>query len=223
MSQQLRTSTPIQLTFFQARLAKSEARAQELQSLVYAGTRHPDAKMVRTTRWKYCYYHDGYAELYDIAADPHERTNLAGRAEMRDVEFNLRTRILNWLINSSEPDQIAEGLAKFSNDSAHNPGRLNLYRINGATVVLDFAHNEDGLRHLIDFASPDVGPNGRLIAIIGTAGDRTDSSLFELGRMAAERADVVIAKGTEHYLRGRSPDDLMSRYRSGAEAGGARN
>jgi hypothetical protein len=27
---------------------------------------------------------------------------------MRDVEFDLRTRILNWLINSSEPDQIAD-------------------------------------------------------------------------------------------------------------------
>jgi arylsulfatase A-like enzyme len=73
-----------------------------------AGTRHPDAKMVRTSRWKYCYYPDGYAELYDILKDPEERTDLAGQAELRDVEFDLRTRILNWLINSSEPDQIAD-------------------------------------------------------------------------------------------------------------------
>jgi arylsulfatase A-like enzyme len=73
-----------------------------------AGTRHPDAKMVRTTRWKYCYYPDGYAELYDIEADPNERTNLAGQAAMRDVEFDLRTRLLNWLINSTEADQIAD-------------------------------------------------------------------------------------------------------------------
>jgi arylsulfatase A-like enzyme len=73
-----------------------------------AGTRHPDAKMVRTTRWKYCYYPDGYAELYDVQADPLERTNLAGRPEMRDVEFDLRTRLLNWMINSMETDQIAD-------------------------------------------------------------------------------------------------------------------
>ena len=71
-----------------------------------AGTRHPDAKMVRTARWKYCYYPDGYAELYDVQADPHERTNLAGRADMREVEFDLRTRLLNWMINSTETDQI---------------------------------------------------------------------------------------------------------------------
>jgi arylsulfatase A-like enzyme len=71
-----------------------------------AGIRHPDAKMVRTTRWKYCYYPDGYAELYDMQKDPGERTNLAGRPELRDVEFDLRTRLLDWLINSTEADQI---------------------------------------------------------------------------------------------------------------------
>ena len=73
-----------------------------------AGMRHPDAKMVRTTRWKYCYYPDGYAELYDVRADPHECANLAGRTEMRDLEFDLRTRLLNWMINSTEADQIAD-------------------------------------------------------------------------------------------------------------------
>jgi arylsulfatase A-like enzyme len=71
-----------------------------------AGIRHPDAKMVRTDRWKYCYYPDGYAELYDVKADPRERTNLAGRAEFHEVEFDLRTRLLNWMINSTETDQI---------------------------------------------------------------------------------------------------------------------
>jgi arylsulfatase A-like enzyme len=72
-----------------------------------AGIPHPDAKMVRTDRWKYCYYGDGDAELYDLKADPNERTNLAGRPETRDVEYEMRTRILNWLIRSPETDQIA--------------------------------------------------------------------------------------------------------------------
>ena len=71
------------------------------------GIRHPDAKMARTDRWKYCYYADGGSELYDIQADPHELTNLAGREEVRAVEENLRTRLLNWLIQSTETDEIA--------------------------------------------------------------------------------------------------------------------
>lgn len=71
------------------------------------GIRHPDAKMVRTARWKYCYYPNGGAELYDLTADPKEETNLAGRPETHAVEEEMRTRILNWLINSTETDQIA--------------------------------------------------------------------------------------------------------------------
>jgi arylsulfatase A-like enzyme len=71
------------------------------------GIRHPDAKMVRTDRWKYCYYPEGYAELYDEKADPGERVNLAGRPESHAIEEDLRTRILNWLIDSAETDEIA--------------------------------------------------------------------------------------------------------------------
>ena len=71
------------------------------------GIRHPDAKMVRTTRWKYCYYPDGYAELYDLQSDPKESTNLAGHPEMSATEGELRTRLLNWLIDSNETDEIA--------------------------------------------------------------------------------------------------------------------
>ncbi len=72
------------------------------------GIRHPDAKMVRTDRWKYSYYVDEGAELYDLRADPLELNNLAGREETRAVENDLRTRLLNWLIESPETDQIAE-------------------------------------------------------------------------------------------------------------------
>jgi arylsulfatase len=71
------------------------------------GIRHPDAKMVRTDRWKYNYYPDGYSELYDLQSDPGENTNLTGRPEHHALEEEMRTRLLNWLIDSAETDQIA--------------------------------------------------------------------------------------------------------------------
>ena len=71
------------------------------------GIRHPDAKMVRTDRWKYCYYVGEGAELFDLKADPQERHNLSGQPEVRAVEEDLRQRILDWLIGSTETDQIA--------------------------------------------------------------------------------------------------------------------
>jgi arylsulfatase A-like enzyme len=71
------------------------------------GIRHPDAKMVRTRRWKYNYYPEGFAELYDLEEDPHELHNLAGDPNRRAVESELKGRILDWLINATETDQIA--------------------------------------------------------------------------------------------------------------------
>lgn len=112
--------------------------------------------------------------------------------------------------------QIREGLRTFRNDPDHNPGRLNVYECKGVTVILDFAHNEAGLKHLVEFGRGDKSPTGRLITIIGTAGDRTDDSLFEIGRIAAEESDLVIAKGTTKYLRGRELQNLMDQYRAGA-------
>lgn len=70
-------------------------------------TRHPDAKMVRTRRWKYVYYPDGFAELYDLQADPQEMTNLADDAAHRERTFEMKDRLLHWLATADEADQIA--------------------------------------------------------------------------------------------------------------------
>ena len=113
--------------------------------------------------------------------------------------------------------QIRAGLHSFRNDASGNLGRLNIYKCSGATIILDFAHNEAGIRHLVAFGQAELKPGGRLISLIGTAGDRTDHSLREIGRIAASASDVVIAHGTVKYLRGRTPDELMGHYRAGAE------
>ncbi len=71
------------------------------------GILHPDAKMVRTDRWKYNHY-PGYAgELYDLENDPHEEVNLVAQARCRSVLEEMKGRILEWLITAGEADQIA--------------------------------------------------------------------------------------------------------------------
>lgn len=71
------------------------------------GIRHPDAKMVRTERWKYNYYPEHGEELYDLQEDPHERHNLAGDPARKPILDDLRVQLLNWLITADEVDQIA--------------------------------------------------------------------------------------------------------------------
>ena len=71
------------------------------------GIRHPDAKMVRTSRWKYNYYPEGYAELYDLQNDPHEEHNLAGDPAHKATVEEMQQRLLQWLTTADEADQIA--------------------------------------------------------------------------------------------------------------------
>lgn len=115
-------------------------------------------------------------------------------------------------------EQIRDGICSFQSDTGHNPGRLNLFNVNGVLVVIDYAHNESGLFALIAFARTLMSNSGRLITIVGTAGDRKDESLIALGRIAAEQSDYVIAKGTQRYLRGRQFDELLQLYIAGIES-----
>ena len=111
---------------------------------------------------------------------------------------------------------IREGLATFGTERDHNPGRLNVFDMGHYTVVLDYAHNQAGLERLLAFGRELGQGRGRLIAVIGSAGDRDPTLLRALGRIGAEKSDHVIAKGTERYLRGIERDELLRLYREGA-------
>jgi 5'(3')-deoxyribonucleotidase len=72
-----------------------------------AGIRHPDAKMVRTARWKLNHYPGNGGELYDQQNDPGEFRNLYADPAHRNIVQELRGRLLDWLITADENDQIA--------------------------------------------------------------------------------------------------------------------
>lgn len=71
------------------------------------GIRHPDAKMIRTARWKLNYYPGNAGELYDLAEDPGETRNLYASPAHAAVAAEMKDRLLEWLITSDETDQIA--------------------------------------------------------------------------------------------------------------------
>lgn len=112
-------------------------------------------------------------------------------------------------------DQVAAGLRSFRNSPDQNLGRMNLFAVDGATVVLDFAHNSSGLAHLMAFAKALRAENGQIIAIVGTAGDREASVLREIGRIAASESSLIIIKETEKYLRGRTNQEMIDLFNEG--------
>ena len=126
------------------------------------------------------------------------------------------------------PDAIAVGLRSFSQDSAANPGRLNLYERDGVLALVDFAHNEAGLVGLLEVCrSLAAAPGrqvrgrarGRVRLAVGTGGDRTDEILHNLGVLAGGADDVVICE-KHHYLRGRDQEVMNAILRAGIAEGG---
>jgi len=57
----------------------------------------PPSRMIRTPEWKYIYTHGEIPQLYDVAKDPGEKTNLAADAAYRAIGAALEKRVLeNW-------------------------------------------------------------------------------------------------------------------------------
>jgi cyanophycin synthetase len=107
------------------------------------------------------------------------------------------------------PATIAGVFEKFGASVKDNPGRMMRFDVHGVTVLVDYAHNPDGLRGFLTVAQHLRGGKGRLGLILGHAGNRLDSDLEELARVAAEfHPALVLVKETEKHLRGREPGEI---------------
>ncbi|MEX1157436.1 MAG: Mur ligase family protein [Thermomicrobiales bacterium] len=113
------------------------------------------------------------------------------------------------------PEQIVDGLLTFRSDMRSNAGRLNVFRLDGRAIIVDYAHNEQGLEVLLSFARRLAGVSGRVAAIVGTAGDRQDAQLRGLGKLGATLADRLYLKETGRYLRGREPGEVTALMHEG--------
>lgn len=115
---------------------------------------------------------------------------------------------------------VMRGLKTFVLDPERNPGRANLFRIEGRIVVIDYAHNEAGMVGLTDVLDG-LRRRGREVWLaICTAGDRTDRILHAFAFRAAVGSDHLAIAELARYLRGRSPEDVVERLREGAHDAG---
>jgi cyanophycin synthetase len=120
---------------------------------------------------------------------------------------------------------IRQGLRTFQTTYYLAPGRLNVTELDGATVVVDYAHNAAGMRLLGDFVdkladnAPDDLLRHRRIGVIATAGDRRDEDMRELGEVAAQHFDIVIVR-EDTRLRGREAGAAAALICEGAARGG---
>ncbi len=102
---------------------------------------------------------------------------------------------------------VAETLHRFGAHPLDNPGRLERWTHRGATVLIDYAHNPEGLASLLRVARS-LNPK-RLLLLLGQAGNRDDAAIADLAVTAARFApDRIVIKELPLMLRGRAPGEV---------------
>ena len=132
-----------------------------------------------------------------------------GGAASHNIANSLAAAALTYRLGISVGD-IGKGLTTMSQQD--NPGRGNVYSIDGFSVLIDFAHNPQAMQAVFDMAG--ALPAKRRLLAFGQAGDRTDDSIRELARHAwSIGLDAVIVSELEQYARGREPGAVFSLIR----------
>jgi UDP-N-acetylmuramoyl-L-alanyl-D-glutamate--2,6-diaminopimelate ligase len=92
-------------------------------------------------------------------------------------------------------------------------GRLEqVGEVDGAICIVDYAHKPDALAHVLDALRPFV--KGRLVCVVGCGGDRDRGKRPLMGRIASDKADLVIV--TDDNPRSEDPAAIRAEVMKGA-------
>jgi UDP-N-acetylmuramoyl-L-alanyl-D-glutamate--2,6-diaminopimelate ligase len=153
----------------------------------------------------------------DIATGRGELTvdlRLAGR-------FNIHNALAVVALGEAldlDPERISAGMATLE----LVPGRMERIDIGQPFgVVVDFAHSPASLTTVLDLLAPTAAARGGgLIAVFGSAGERDTAKRPQMGRIAGERARLVVV--TDEDPRGEDREAILEEIARGAEAAGRR-
>jgi UDP-N-acetylmuramoyl-L-alanyl-D-glutamate--2,6-diaminopimelate ligase len=186
--------------------------AERLSGSVIRCSREPGVPAeIRATRWS--------ATRAGIDA---EVETPAGRVEIRSPmlgEHNLEN-LLVALGCAYALDLDLKAVAKGWESASGSPGRLErIAHPDDVAVLVDYAHTPDALRRVL-LAMREVTP-GRLIVVFGAGGDRDRGKRAEMGRVAAQGANLSVL--TSDNPRSEDPRKILEEVAEGAkQAGGVR-
>jgi len=114
---------------------------------------------------------------------------------------------------------IREGIETFSNED-QNPGRFNMYDIDGTKVILDYGHNIEGYKVVLEGIKKI--DHKRIIGVVGVPGDRTNSSTVKVGNICGENFDYIYIK-EDRDKRGRENGEIANLLKKGILETGFKN
>ena len=125
---------------------------------------------------------------------------------------NILPAILAANVQGISIEDMKAALETFIPSAAQTPGRLNVFKFNNFTILLDYAHNPAGMRALQKFT--DALEATIKIGIIAGIGDRRLEDNNEMGSIAAEMFDEIIIR-QDKQLRGKTEEELIKMLHDG--------
>lgn len=175
----------------------------------------------------------GLACLYDAATGAitlHDGGQALTVCRARDIPATLEGQaafnVANALAASAmsyaagvAPAMIGAALTSFRSTFEQNPGRLNVHDDHGFKVIMDYAHNPEGLRALGRMVMAIKPETSRSIAMLSVPGDRRNEEILAMGEIGAEYFDQLVFRETPDN-RGRPAGEVIRMMTEGALAGG---
>jgi len=113
-------------------------------------------------------------------------------------------------------ERIVSGLGTFTSNESQNPLRLNVYRTQGVTLLVDYAHNPAAYRAVIETGRQLT--SRRLLGVCAAPGDRREDDLLEMGRICGAGFDELVIYEMDDR-RGQPPGSTASILLRGALQG----
>jgi cyanophycin synthetase len=160
-----------------------------------------------------CGVHEGRLQLHHLRRD-HDLGSVAAMPLTVEgsASYNIANLAAAALAASAlgVPAAVIAGVfARFGARAGDNPGRMMRFERDGVRILVDYAHNPEGMQGLMRVANYLRRPGGRLGTVLGQAGNRQNSEIEDLARCVAQfRPDFVVIKEDETYLRGRAPGEV---------------
>lgn len=207
------------------------ARTPHVQALFAAGRvalfahdlAHPALAAHRAAGGACCGVHEGalvwlQGDVEVAFGEIHAMPLTLQGAARHNVE-NIAAAVAAALASALPMPAIRQTLAEFGASPLHNPGRLERWPWRGAIVLVDYAHNPDGLAQLLQVAQA-LQPT-RLGLLLGQAGNRDDVAITALATTAARFAPAhVVIKELPRMLRGRPLGEVPALLQRGLLAAG---
>lgn len=156
---------------------------RQLSCEVAAAVDHVDGE-----EWLFLCTHDARMPVTRVADIP---VCYQGRA--RQNIANALAALLLAYFAGEDTAAIAQGLQQLETDFDTHHGRLNFVEGLPFTLILDYAHNPEGLRLLAEFVER-TPVSGRRILNFSCSGGNTDAFIREVGRAAAGGFDLYVCK-----------------------------